>query len=183
MGKASRDKGARFERSIVRDVKAWLADWKVARNPGDRQSGEVGEAGDLIVSSGPFRFPFSVECKHYAGVGPEALLRDQSAALVSFWLQACRQAETVEAVPLLVMRRDRGKTYALMPDYAAARLKQAAGGDPWRVEVRVRLQLDEPGHRDRIVAVLWEDLIKVRPIALFELLDYCARDEADIGRR
>ena len=162
MGKASRDKGARFERQIARDVRDWLGfDWTVQRNPGDRQKGEGGQAGDLVIS-GPFAFPFCIEAKHYALWRPDILLHDGSALLLSFWRQASAQAESVGLVPLLLVKGDRRPTFAVLPLWALRRL-----GWDWKTEIRLRVSVDDVGH-ERLAAVPWADLVDVDPIALLK---------------
>ena len=160
MGTASRDKGARWERRICQDVRGWLGfDWTVQRNPGDRQKGEGGQAGDLVIS-GPFTFPFCIEAKHYALWRNDMLARDGSALVRSFWKQTAEQAEAVGLVPLLVVKTDRAPAMAVMPLWALRRLNW-----DWVTEIRLRVSVADVGH-DRLVAVPWLDLLDVDPIAL-----------------
>ena len=169
MGKGSRDKGARFERTIARELREWLGeDWQVQRVPGYRQRGEVGQAGDLAVS-GPFRFPFCVEVKHYAGWSTDQLFTPGAAMLRDFWSQTVEQAEAVDLLPLLLVRRDRGQTIAVMPLGAARRIVWK-----WAHQARVLVRSDQhidAGRVDRVCAVRWLELVKVDPSSLYGLID------------
>ena len=163
MGGASRSKGARFERSVVNDLARWLgSDWQVKRNPTDRQRGEMGDAGDVIVTGGPFVFPFSIECKHYRELGREWVIRPDKGPLKRFWLQTCEQARIVGKVPLLLLRQDRGTTCAVMPKAAASQVV-------WRWSVERRVRMEVYGAEQVVCIVPWSELCKVEPIALGEL--------------
>ncbi len=169
MGKASRDKGARFERSIARDLRQWLGtDWQVERLPGYRQRGEVGQAGDLVVS-GPFDFPFAIECKHYAGWSLDQLFTPEAAMLADFWRQAVEQAERVDKLPMLIVKRDRGQAVAFMPLDIVRRIVWR-----WAHEARIVVRYDQDGEGervDRVCAVRWLELVNVDPAALYGLAD------------
>ena len=163
MGGASRSKGARFERAVVRDLAKWLGpDWVVRRNPADRQRGAAGVcAGDIVVD-GPFEFPFAIECKHYADLGRDWLMRPTGAKLLSFWAQAREQADAVSKVPLLIVRQDRGISFAIMPKTASLKVIWK-----WTAECRLTLRLD--GVEEVVVLVPWSELRAVDALALMEL--------------
>ena len=169
MGKASRDKGARFERSIASGLREWLGpDWQVERLPGYRQRGEVGQAGDLVVS-GPFVFPFAIECKHYKGWRLDQLFTPDASMLADFWRQTVEQAERVDRLPLLLVHKDRGQTLAIMPLDIVRRIVWR-----WDHEARIVVRYDQgtdTGRVDRVCAVRWLELVNVDPAALYGLAD------------
>ena len=105
MGKASRDKGARGERELVRLLQPCLpGGWKVRRalpyeNGHDLRV--VDEKGDAVPMG------WAIECKRYSDFSVGEVLRGPSARWLDWWRQTVRQAEQVGRDPLLATRGDR----------------------------------------------------------------------------
>jgi len=84
--------GAAFERRIARDLRTWLPDHDVVRNPTDFQCGKDGRAGEFSFS-GPFEVPIVVECKAHRAFKLAHLFRSPLIGPVSlWWAQASLQA-------------------------------------------------------------------------------------------
>ena len=166
MGKASRDKGARFERAICKDLRQWLGeDWSVERVPAYRQGkGQVGMAGDIVCTSDVMRWPFCLELKHYAKFSADHIMTPGCKMLQGFWSQARSQAAAIKKVPLLLVKKDRGAVYALMP---LAVLRQINW--QWAVQARVQLQCGD--RSEKVAAVRWDELTTIDPVCLFGVHD------------
>lgn len=158
MAKASRDKGARFERAVCKDLRQWLGDeWSVERVPGYRQArGEAGMAGDIVCTSQVMQMPFCFEVKHYAAFSADHIMSPGSKMLEGFWGQARSQADAVGRVPLLLVKRDRGAVYALMPLAVLRQLRWQ-----WSVQARVRVQ------GEAVAVVRWDEMLCIDPSCLY----------------
>ena len=89
--------------------------------------------------------------------------------LTDFWRQAVEQAERVDKLPLLIVKRDRGQAVAFMPLDIVRRIVWR-----WAHEARIVVRYDdgEEGERvDRVCAVRWLELVNVDPAALYGLSD------------
>lgn len=163
MSRNSRAAGRRFEQRIARDLRAWLGDdWTVQRNQTDRQAGQGGCAGEFSIT-GPYRFPFAIECKDGHGFDPRQLWRSpvpgplaSTPSKRGFWAQAKGQADAVGLDPLLVFRRASTGTVLV-----ATRPGCLLGvGGP-------RMHIDIDG--DRLRVVRWADYIAAPASWLYEL--------------
>ena len=167
-GRNPRAAGRRFEQRIARDLRRWLGDdWEISRNQTDRQKGQTGDAGEFAFT-GPFEFPFCVECKDGYGFDPRQLFKDpipgplsSTASAEGFWAQADRQALTVGLRPLLVFRRS-GVGTTLVAAQAGVlgsvvKLAQVSG--------RARVRVDG----DRLDVVPWAILMSGNPGGLYDL--------------
>tara|TARA_R110000751_G_scaffold216595_1_gene319821 strand:- start:329 stop:838 length:510 start_codon:yes stop_codon:yes gene_type:complete len=162
MAKASRDKGARFERAICQDLRSWLGpDWSVERVPAYRQGkGQLGMGGDIACTSQVMKMPFCFELKHYAKFSADNILKPGCKMLQGFWWQARCQADAIQKAPLLLVKRDRAATFALMP---LAVLRQINW--QWAVEARVQVRV---GNKvERVAVVRWDEMRKIDPSCLF----------------
>lgn len=88
----SRNKGAQFERDIIRELKDSLG-VNCKRNLEQWRSG--GDDIDLP--------PYSIECKRRATI-----------ATYEWWQQACDSAERAKRIPILIMKADRKETLVVM---------------------------------------------------------------------
>lgn len=103
MGSKSKGKGARGEREIVALLRSVLPDgWTVERFG----TGESGHDVRLRSPDGSGQ-PFAIEVKRYRDFSIGEVLRGPSARWLSWWLQACDQAERVGREPVLLTRGDR----------------------------------------------------------------------------
>lgn len=107
MRKNSRNKGSRFERSVAKAWESWTG-YKFSRTPGSGGWAKAKDAvGDLVCTDYTHsrRFPFSIECKSYQDIKFEhLLLGNKTCRIHSFWEQACRDANKVGRLPILIMR-------------------------------------------------------------------------------
>ena len=165
----SRNKGRAFEQRIARDLRGWLGDeWAVERNLNDDQSGKGGKrSGDLLVHSGPFDFPFKVECKFNDKLKPSHFwMQGGSKLLQDFWEQADRQALSANKLPLLIAN-PAGPTMPVvcvvdLPAHSV--LSSGAVNHDFGVELEMTLC------GRRVVVSCWSDWLTMPPSALRELL-------------
>lgn len=105
MGKASRDKGARGERELVRMLRPVLPEGWTVRRALPYEHGDdirvVDELGQAVPGS------WSIECKRYADFSVGEVLRGPSRRWLDWWSQANRQADHAGRAPLLCTRGDR----------------------------------------------------------------------------
>lgn len=106
MTKASKDKGARYEREVAQDFKA--VGYDVVRTP---NSGGLHIKGDLTGLDG-----FAIECKR------------QETAKIWDWLAQAESQAKPDEIPLLIFRRNRSKSYACLPLDDILKLIAAAKG-------------------------------------------------------
>jgi len=128
MGAKSRTKGAEFEREVARRLRLLLGEgWTVQRVPSDRQRGQGGQAGDLVVT-GPKAFPWVVECKSHKGFNPAQLLDPLlPGPFDGWWAQASAQAYAVEGKPALVVRVPNRDLLVAVDQYDLAPLPMRSG--------------------------------------------------------
>jgi hypothetical protein len=158
--KNSRAKGHTFERSVCRDLRGWLGrEWLVQRNLDDDQTGARGRAGDVLVSGGPHRWPFCIECKSGYRVRSSHLWKG-SKTIESMWRQTTAQADAVSLEPLLVLKPEETGHPVLVVMSVRARSRLRLGGPCMYTIVN-----------DRSVAVcLWARLLELEPVALLEMV-------------
>jgi len=105
MGKASRDKGARGERELVRMLRPLLPEGWTVRRALPYEHGDdirvVDELGQAVPGS------WSMECKRYADFSVGEVLRGPSSRWLDWWAQANRQAEHAGRAVMLCTRGDR----------------------------------------------------------------------------
>lgn len=155
-----RTKGATFEQSVARDLRAWLGDdWAVARLRTDQQQG-TDHAGEFSVEHARGRFPFSIECKHHKSFSVVQLWKG-TGPLASWWAQASAQAAQCDRSPLLLVRVPRGPVLAFVR--LAAWLPMTNAG-PSRAR-RMYLELDG----EIVVVMPWEALTSIDPTWLAEV--------------
>ena len=122
-GKGRQDKGARYERSIVKAIRevCGLDAEQCWRTP--LSGGHYAEASGDIQFAPRVRdlLPVSIECKHHAGVKLDGLL--SLGCPNAPWLDWLHQTEKAAAKdglePLLIARVNR-RDYAIGPDYGFA---------------------------------------------------------------
>ena len=176
----SRNKGRAFEQRICRDLREWLGDeWTVERNLADDQSGSGSRAGDIVVTGGPFPFPFCIEAKNHATMravqlwkwGPPGPLREH-------WEQAVRQAHAVDKLPMLVTKLgERGAPVLVVVRVSnfvplmMSRLGTLTYTDIHCGRLRAG-QTQSPGTMwtDRVAIMQWADWLTMPPSSLRELL-------------
>lgn len=114
MGAHSRNKGRAWEQAVARDLRAWLGDeFSVKRLRTDEQRG-MDHAGEFQVT-GPWRFPWAVECKAHASFDVRQLWKTPiSGPFPEFWRQCAEQARACARAPLLVINVPRGENLAVM---------------------------------------------------------------------
>lgn len=113
MGKMSRDKGARFEREIVKRLTKWWGSefQRTPQSGGSQLASGWNLAGDVCTPDETF--PFHVECKHVEGWDLSHLLTTPNGGLLGKWLeQACSEAAKGKT-PLVVFKRNRHKPMAM----------------------------------------------------------------------
>ena len=147
MGKASRDKGASFERKICK-VMGDAYGVELRRTPlsGGWAQHYDDVAGDVVAVKG--KFPYCVECKNSEGWKLESLFTDKHAWFDAWWnqvLNACPWDKT----PLLVFSKN------FTPIFVAISLVYL--GDDQYMEASYMV-LDHPD--DDIVIMLLEDFIR-----------------------
>ena len=113
MGLNSKSKGSKNERSVAKLFQNWTG-YEFARTP---QSGglhwkKAHTSGDIVcidVIHGP-RFSFSIECKFHNDINLihliDGSIGKNSIKVLEFWKQCERDAEIVNKVPMLVMRKN-----------------------------------------------------------------------------
>ena len=72
--------------------------------------------GDIWTPHDTAKWPYCIECKHYAELDWNSLLTAKSNDIFSFWVQACREAETMKKKPLVFFRWNRSKDYVIYND-------------------------------------------------------------------
>ncbi len=165
MSRNPRAAGRRFEQSIARDLRSWLGDeWTVQRNQTDRQAGQGGCAGEFTIT-GPFCFPFAIECKDGHGFDPRQLWRSpvpgplaSTPSKRGFWRQARDQAEVVGLLPLLVFKRASTGSVLVASTRRVMGILGVGGA-----------HMDLNVERQTIRIHRWADLLTVEPSMLFEL--------------
>lgn len=113
MGKFSRDKGARFEREIVKRLTKWWGSefQRTPQSGGSQLANGWNLAGDVCTPDETF--PFHVECKHVEGWDLSHLLTTPNGGLLGKWLeQACSEAAKGKT-PLVVFKRNRHRPMAM----------------------------------------------------------------------
>jgi len=105
MGKASRDKGARGERELVRLLKpcvpeGWTVRRAMAYEPG-HDLRVVDETGNVAPGG------WAIEGKRYGDFTVGEVVRGPSARWLDWWRQTLRQADQVGRAPMLCTRGDR----------------------------------------------------------------------------
>lgn len=119
----SRAKGADAEREVAKLVEGW---WRVFE-PGCRfvktplSGGWGGPAirsgfrasGDLMTTA--VKFPFVIEVKRREGWSWKPFLEGRPSPVWGWWRQACRQADEMDARPMLWFRHNREPWRVLMP--------------------------------------------------------------------
>ena len=157
--KNSRTKGHAFERSVCRDLRGWLGrEWLVQRNLDDDQTGARGRAGDVLVSGGPHRWPFCIECKAGYRVRSSHLWKG-SKTIESMWKQPTAQAEAVSLEPLLVLKPEETghPVLALMRPKARKALRVRGSAMLTKID------------GETVAVCLWARLLELEPVALLEL--------------
>ncbi len=105
MGKASRMKGARGEREVVKLLTPCVPDgWRVRRALPYELGHDlriVDELGNVVPGG------WAIEVKRYADFTVGEVMRGPSARFLDWWAQACRQADEVGRAPMLLTRGDR----------------------------------------------------------------------------
>ena len=148
----SRAKGATFERNIATALRTNLGpDWTITRAGTDRQRGQAkdGHAGEYVIT-GPWRFPFAIECKKVEAFDEVHLWRDEMPmATLKLWRQAVRQASNASLAPMLVVRRNHGEILTFMRSHDAAAVCR---GFP---EPCMHIRLDG----DAVTVVRWVDVL------------------------
>lgn len=111
-----RAKGARFEYQI-RDmlVKATGLEWLRVPGSGAYSTGHSLK-GDVYLSPASGKIStFTIEAKHYADEAFNSNIFKSSAGNIGkWWAQTLREAEEMNAKPLLVFKKDRGHILAAM---------------------------------------------------------------------
>ena len=158
--KNSRTKGHTFERSVCRDLREWLGrEWLVQRNLDDDQTGARGRAGDVLVSGGPHRWPFCIECKAGYRVRSSHLWKG-SKTLEAMWDQTTSQAEAVSLEPLLVLKPEETGHPVLVVMGVRARSLLRLGGPCMYTIIDGR----------SVAVCLWSELLALSSFALLELV-------------
>ena len=139
--------GAAFERRIASDLRTWLPDHDVVRNPTDFQAGKDGRAGEFSFS-GPFEVPIVVECKAHRAFKLAHLFRSPLIGPVSaWWAQAALQASQAMARGECRQCAGRGKVRNPKPNSAEWLVRCVAchgSGVPSRVPLLVCKQSQQP---------------------------------------
>lgn len=165
--------GARFERSIATDLRAWLGDgWHVMRNQTDRQRGQaLAMPGEFTIqrlwpdADGPVAWPFAIECKTALDFSAVSLWSGvASKQIEGWWAQTVRAAG--DLCPLLIctgrsQEAPREPVLAIMPAWAFSRL--------WRV-VETPSYMRLTIGADVVRACLWSELA-ARPVAVLNELE------------
>jgi len=155
MGAKSRTKGATFEREVARRLRDLLGEaWTVQRVPADRQRGQGGQAGDLVVT-GPRRWPWVVECKSHKTFDVAQLLEPGlPGPFQGWWVQACSQALVADGLPCLVLRVPRRDLLVALPGVVEASPSVLLAVDdgvvtvgPWAVMTSALIATCQPDRR------------------------------------
>jgi hypothetical protein len=124
MGKASRDKGARGEREIVRLLTPCVPFGWTVRRALPYELGHdlriVDERGDAVPGG------WAIEVKRYGGFTIGEVMRGPSSRWLDWWAQAARQADEVGRAPMLLTRGDRRPWWVWT--------REAIGGDGLHIE-------------------------------------------------
>lgn len=153
--KNSRAKGAGFERTIAKDLRAWLGDeWSVMRTQTDRQRGQTGHGGEFTIErlADKAKFPFAIECKANEAFDYGHLWNAPiPGPFPKFWKQAARQAQGVDGRPMLILKRNLGEILVVL------RLNDAVDGRGRRAAPSPRMLIDVDG--DHLIAYAWRDFL------------------------
>jgi len=112
MGKASRDKGAAFERRICKIMgEAYGVELRRTPLSGGWAQHYDDVAGDVVAVKG--EFPYCVECKNQEGWKLESLLTEKHAWFDAWWNQLIK-ACPADKMPLLIFSRNFAPEYVAM---------------------------------------------------------------------
>lgn len=166
VGRRSRTKGATFERAVARDLRDWLGeDWDVRRTrPMDQRNPDHG--GEFVIT-GPFTWPFAVECKAHKAFDLRQLWRAPvNGPLPKWWKQAAEQARTCAKHPLLVINCHLGENLAVVRKATMGPLGDLRRRPPLMAVV---VEHSDDLGSDLLVVVPWKALLRVNPGLLAEL--------------
>jgi len=114
MGKASRDKGAAFERRICKILgEAYGVELRRTPLSGGWAQHYDDVAGDVVAVKG--EFPYCVECKNQEGWKLESLLTEKHAWFDAWWAQLIK-ACPADKEPLLVFSKNFTPIFVAMRD-------------------------------------------------------------------
>lgn len=135
VGKASKEKGASFERLVCEKLSRWIMPdsdrgllWRssmsggratVARAAGKKLTDQSSDLCSIAPESAPFTSVFTVECKHYKTLNiPSGVIHGKQ-ELALFWRQVCRDAAHANKRPLMIARQNSWPILAFVrsPDY------------------------------------------------------------------
>tara|TARA_R100001086_G_scaffold210036_1_gene125919 strand:- start:434 stop:916 length:483 start_codon:yes stop_codon:yes gene_type:complete len=160
MGKMSRDKGARFERSIVKRLAKWWGSefQRTPQSGGSQLANGWNLAGDVCTPDETF--PFHVECKHVEGWDLSHLLTSKEMGLFGKWLDQASTEASDGKIPLIIFKRNRHKPMALLVAH-----RNSDFGYMFRGEVWPSLHFQSL-HREFFVCTL-DALTEVDPVLLY----------------
>lgn len=111
----SKAKGASFEAKIKDKLNETFPKIQFERVP---LSGAISYLkGDIWTPHDTAKWPWCIECKHYAEVEWNNFLTAKSSTIYGFWKQATREAETMKKRPLLIFRENRSKDFVAYNDH------------------------------------------------------------------
>ena len=132
-------KGSSWERDIARFLSKWMSgqdkELYFWRSPGSGavatiNLGNKAISGDLIPlkpEAAKFADVFSIECKNgYPGADPfKCIMSTKGDDLRDFWVQACRDADRAEKLPMLIFKKKgvRGNPFVGVCDRGLKRFK------------------------------------------------------------
>lgn len=154
----SRDKGARFERSLAKDFSKWTGIlWdRTFRSGGGDVKGDIAP-----VDSGTH---FCVEIKNRESWRHSDLFNVQG-EIFNWWDKLIEDAQHNQQLPLLVFKRNRHKALALLDraGYAVLHTGRAANPLPTVLgrghKVKMWVNLEHKGHE--LILISLEDLLKM----------------------
>lgn len=133
-------KGAAFEREIAKRMSLWISDgaskdllWRSAGSGGRstqrrKQTGKgieyhASDIAPLHPDAAPFVDAFTLECKNYASLDLHQLFyMPQESTMAKWWAQACRDAASVDRIPLMVCKELRYPPLFVFPVKGLGRL-------------------------------------------------------------
>jgi hypothetical protein len=162
MGKMSRDKGARFEREIVKRLtKWWGAEFqRTPQSGGSQLASGWNLAGDVCTPDETF--PFHVECKHVEGWDLSHLLTSKEMGLFGKWLDQATDEAANGKIPLVIFKRNRHQPMAMLVISRNSSLGYMFRDEAWPTLYFKNL------HREFFLCTL-DALTKVDPVLLYEV--------------
>lgn len=110
----SSEKGKALERKVANILTEGIGQ-PFIRVPHSGMRKTIPESGDVYSDN----FPYCIECKKRSIITIEDLC---NAEVKRWWNQSKRQAQEVKKVPLLVVARDRGNLFVILPFFSWYRM-------------------------------------------------------------